>query len=186
MDDHTIVQMYWRRDTNAIRETSKKYGKYCLVIARNILENNEDAEECVNDTYLNTWNSIPPNRPDRLSTYLGKIVRNLSFNLYKKNRTKKRGTGQITLVLDELSDVIADPSKPEEEWNCRLLSETINDFLSELPADKRDIFVCRYWYADSITDISRRFKMTENSVSVSLNRMRNQLKQYLAERGFEL
>lgn len=186
MDDNQIVQMYWDRDEKAISVTSEKYGSYCLTIARNILGNHEDAEECVSDTYLNTWNSIPSNRPKMLSTYLGKIVRNLSFNLYKKNRAEKRGAGQIGVVLDELSELIADPNSPEDAWDCKLLSETIDSFLSELPAEKRNIFVCRYWYADSVKDIAERFAMTENNVSVTLSRLRAKLHDYLIERGFEL
>jgi RNA polymerase sigma-70 factor (ECF subfamily) len=127
--------------------TSEKYGSYCLSIAKNILDNQEDAEECVNDTYLHAWNSIPPNRPKILSTYLGKIVRNLSFNVYKRNKAEKRGSGQIALVLDEPSAIVADSKNQEDEWNRKLLVSAINAFLSELPTEKRKIIVCRYWYA---------------------------------------
>ena len=186
MDDNTIVQMLWNRDETAISVMSEKYGPYCLSIARNILGNHEDAEECVNDTYLNTWNSIPTNRPKMLSTYLGKIVRNLSFNCYKKNRAKKRGNGQVSLILDELSEVIADSGSPEEEWNRKILLESMNSFLEEIPVEKRKIFVCRYWYSDSIKDIAKRFNMTENHVSVTLKRLRKKLHDYLMERGVEL
>lgn len=186
MDDHTIVQMYWDRDEKAIAATSEKYGSYCLAIARNILGNQEDAEECVSDTYLSTWNSIPTNRPTMLSTYLGKIVRNLSFNLYKKNRAEKRGSGQMAVVLDELSELLEDPSSTEEAWDCQLLTEAINAFLSGIPADKRKIFVCRYWYADSVKDIAKRFGMSESNVSVTLHRLRSKLHNYLLESGFEL
>lgn len=186
MEDEKIVQMYWNRDKNALTATSEKYGSYCLSIARNILGNHEDAEECVSDTYLHTWNSIPENRPEKLSTYLGRIVRNLSFNLYKKNRREKRGAGQISMVLEELAELIADPAGTEDTWNCKLLSEEINSFLSKLDAEKRMIFVCRYWYADSVKDIAERFNMTEGNVSVILNRLRKKLHNYLTERGFEL
>lgn len=102
MDDKSIVQLYWSRDEKAISATAEKYGAYCQTIANNILGNTEDAKECVNDTYLNAWNSIPPHRPENLATYLGKITRNLSFNRYKKNRAKKRSGGQIPLILEEL------------------------------------------------------------------------------------
>lgn len=186
MDDNIIVQMYWERNEKAISVTSEKYGSYCLTIARNILGNHEDAEECVNDTYLNMWNSIPTNRPSVLSVYIGKIVRNLSFNLYKKNKAKKRGSGQITLILDELSELVANSNKLEDEWDCILLTETINSFLADLPVEKRKIFVCRYWYVDSVKDIAERFAITENNVSVILNRLRSKLRNYLIERGFEL
>ncbi len=186
MEDNQIVQMYWERNEKAISATSEKYGSYCFSIAKNILGNYEDAEECVNDTYLNTWNSIPSNRPKLLSTYLGKIVRNLAFNLYKKNKVGKRGGCQIRVVLDELSELIADPNSSEEMWNCKLISDTINSFLSELPVEKRNIFVCRYWYADSVKLIAERYAMTENNVSVTLNRLRTKLHDYLIERGIEL
>lgn len=186
MEDHEIVQMYFDRDEKAIDATAKKYDFYCLSIAENILGNKEDAKECVNDTYLNTWNSIPPFRPTMLSTYLGKIVRNLSFNLYKKNKSQKRGGGQIPLVLEELSEIIADSNSLEVRWNQKQLSEAFNSFLADLPEEKRKAFVCRYWYADSIKEIGKRFGMTENSVSVTLNRLRSKLHNYLIERGFEL
>lgn len=186
MEDSTIVQMYWDRDENAISATSEKYGPYCISIARNILESHEDAEECVSDAYLNTWNSIPSNRPELLSAYLGKIVRNLSFNRYKKNRAKKRGKGEVAVVLDELEEVIADSKTPEAEWNRNFLVECINGFLAELPENKRNLFVCRYWYSDSVKDIAKNFGMTETNVSVTLKRLREKLHSYLMEKGVEL
>lgn len=172
MEDERIVQMFWNRDENAISVTAEKYGSYCLSISRNILEDIEDAKECVNDTYLNTWNSIPSNRPRLLSTYLGKIVRNLSFNVYKRNRTKKRGKGQICIVLDELEEIIADSKTPENEWDNKFILECINSFLEDTSEKKRMIFVCRYWYSDSVKDIASRFGMSENNVSVILKRLR--------------
>lgn len=186
MNDEQIVQMYWERDEKAIEATSEKYGPYCLSIAMNILGNPEDAEECVSDTYLQTWNSIPSNRPVTLSAYLGRICRNLSFNLYRKNRADKRGAGQIGPVLDELSEIAADPHGTEEELDCRLLAEAVGIFLSGLPAAKRNIFVCRYWYADSVKAIAERFGMSENSVSVTLSRLRTRLRGFLSQRGFYL
>ena len=186
MDDSAIVELFWKRDEQAIAATTEKYNVYCLSIAMNILGNIEDAEECVNDAYLNTWNSIPTNRPKMLSTYLGKIVRNLSFNCYKKNRAKKRGNGQVSVILDELSEVIADSGSPEEEWNRKILLESMNSFLKEIPVEKRKIFVCRYWYSDSVRDIAKRYGMTENNVSVTLKRIRKKLHDYLVERGVDL
>jgi len=186
VDDTQIVQLYWDRDEKAITVTAEKYGSYCLSVARSILGNNEDAEECVSDAYMNTWNSIPPKRPEMLRAYLGRIVRNLSFNLYKKNKAQKRGFGQIPVVLDELSELLSDSATPEEAWDSKQLSELINAFLSGLPAEKRRLFVCRYWYADSVKDIAERFGMTENNVSVTLNRLRAKLHDYLTESGFEL
>ncbi len=186
MDDREIVQLYWDRNELAIPATSEKYGKYCTSIAKNILGNVEDAEECVNDTYLNAWNSIPPHRPALLSTFLGEITRNLSLNRYKRNMAGKRGSGQIHLVLDELSDFISDTEDVENEIDLKELINAINNFLATLPRNKRDVFVCRYWYFDSISDIGKRFNMTENNVSVTLNRTRTKLRKYLLERGFDL
>ena len=164
MDDAKIVQLYWDRNEQAISATADKYGNYCAAIAQNILGNSQDTEECVNDTYLNAWNSMPPHRPNILATFLGKITRNLALNKYKHN------------TADNV----------EQEINRKELILAISHFLKKLPSDKRNIFVCRYWYFDSISDIAAHFDMTENNVSVTLNRLRLKLRNYLLERGFEL
>lgn len=186
MDDSKIVQLYWDRNEQALTATSDKYGNYCISIAKNILGNKEDAEECVNDTYMRAWNSLPPHRPNILSTYLGKITRNLSFNLYKRNTADKRGGGEVPVVLDEIVDLVSDTDDVEKEIDRRELVKAIDDFLGKLPADKRRIFICRYWYFDSISNIASRFGMTNNYVSVLLNRLRLKLHNYLLERGFEI
>lgn len=186
MDDANIVRLFWDRDERAISATADKYGSYCTSIAKNILGNNEDAEECVNDTYLNAWNSMPPHRPRVLSTFLGKITRNLSFDRYKHNTAKKRGGGETTAVLDELLEIVSDTDSVEQEISRKELVKAIDTFLGTLPADKRGIFICRYWYFDSISAIASDFGMTENNVSVNLNRIRLKLHNYLSERGFEL
>jgi RNA polymerase sigma-70 factor (ECF subfamily) len=186
VDDLKIVQLYWDRNEQAIPATADKYGNYCSTIAKNILGNNEDAEECVNDTYLNAWNSMPPHRPSVLSTFLGKITRNLSFNRHKHNTADKRGGGETTAVLDELLEIVSDTDSVEQEINRKELVKAIDTFLGTLSSKKRGIFVCRYWYFDSITNIATRFGMTENNVSVNLNRIRLKLHNYLLERGFEL
>ncbi len=186
MDDQKIVQLYWDRNEQAISATSAKYGAYCTSIANNILGNNEDAEECVNDTYLNAWNSMPPHKPNVLSTFLGKITRNLSLNRYKHDTAEKRGGCQLAVVLDELSDYISDKDDVEQEIDRKELVNAINSFLATISDNKRNIFVCRYWYFDSISEIGARFNMTENNVSVTLNRLRMQLHNYLLERGFDL
>lgn len=185
MEDDKIVQLYWDRDETAITATSDKYGAYCLSISRNILGNNEDAQECVNDTYLKAWNTIPPHRPAMLSTFLGKITRNLSFDRYKANRRDKRSASQTALVLDELNEIIAD-KRSEAEFDRAELISAINGFLSELPQNKWKMFVCRYWYAFDLSEIARRLGMTENNVSVTLNRLRKKLRKHLRERGFDL
>ena len=186
MEDHNIVDLYWFRDENAISETDKKYGSYCNTIANNILYNLEDSKECVNDTYLKTWNSIPPTRPKILKAFLGKITRNLAFNKYKHNHVMKRGNGEIAVVLDELAECVSGVDDVEQEIDRRELVATINSFLETLPPKKRNIFICRYWYSDSVSSIARRYEMTESNVSVTLNRLRSKLKEYLSERGYVL
>lgn len=186
MDDEMIVQLYLERNEQAIPETETKYGNYCTSIANNILGNKEDAEECVNDTYFNTWNAIPPHRPKVLSTFLGKIVRNLAFNKYKYYTAEKRGGSEIDLVLEELADCISSKDDVEQAYEYSELVSDINTFLGELSEEKRNIFVCRYWYADSISDIAERYKMSKGAVSMVLNRIRNRLHDYLEKRGYEL
>jgi RNA polymerase sigma-70 factor (ECF subfamily) len=186
MDDAKIVRLFWDRDEQAIPAAADKYGSYCTAIAKNILGNREDAEECVNDTYLHAWNSMPPHRPGVLSTFLGKITRNLSFDRYKHNTADKRGGGEAAAVLDELLEIVSDTDSVEQELDRRELVRAIDAFLGTLSDRKRDIFVCRYWYFDSIFTIASRFGMTENNVSVQLNRIRLKLHHYLLERGFEL
>ncbi len=186
MDDARIVQLYLDRNEQAIPATARKYGNYCTSIAKNILGNQEDAEECVNDTYLNTWNAIPPHKPKLLSTFLGKIVRNLAFNRYKRNNADKRGNGELAAVLDELAGCVSGNDDVEKAYEYTELVTAINDFLGSLSAKKRNIFVCRYWYTDSISDISAHYNMTSPAVSMTLNRLRSKLHNYLVERGYEL
>lgn len=186
MDDAKIVQLYWDRNEQAIPATADKYGNYCTSIAKNILGNREDAEECVNDTYLNAWNSIPPNRPGILAAFLGKIVRNLSFNRYKHNAADKRGGGELTVVLDELSDLVSGKDDVEQEVNRKELVNAIDTFLNSLSPEKRSIFISRYWHTDSISEIAERHGMTDGAVSMTLNRLRLKLHNYLLERDFEL
>ena len=186
MEDREIVNLYWERNTSAIKETDTKYGGYCKAIAKNILGNHEDAEECVNDTYLNTWNSIPPNRPNVLSTYLGKITRNLSFARFRRRHAEKRGGGEIELILDELGECVSDTDSVEQEVEKKELVRAINRYLDTLSQEKCSIFLCRYWYAIPVSEIAARFGMSEGNVSVTLNRIRHQLKNYLEERGYDL
>lgn len=186
MDDATIIQLYFDRNEKAITATADKYGGYCTSIANNILNNQEDADECVNDMYLKTWNTIPPHRPQMLSTFLGKIVRNLAFNRYKQNTADKRGSGEIALVLDELAECVSGKDDVEQAYEHKELVETINNFLSTLPVEKRNIFVCRYWYTESISDIAARYGMNYAAVSMTLNHLRNKLHNYLVERRYEI
>lgn len=186
MEDGRIVQLYWDRDEQAIPATADKYGNYCAAIARNILGSREDAEECVNDTYLNAWNAMPPHRPGVLSAFLGKITRNVSLNRYRYNTAGRRGGGEAAVVLDEIAELVSGTDGPEQESSRRELAAAIDDFLGALPAGKRCIFIRRYWYFDRVPEIASRFGMTENHVSVILTRLRLKLRDFLLERGFEL
>ena len=186
LEDKEIVQLYWNRDEKAIEATQTKYGNYCNSIAFNIINNQEDAEECVNEAYLKTWNSIPPNKPNSLRTYVGKLVRNVTFDLYRKKTAIKRGSGQIDIVLNELGECVCEQSNPETELEKKQLENDINIFLDTLSKEKKAIFLRRYWYSESVSDIAKRYGMSENSVSVKLNRIRNKFKNYLLERGHVL
>ena len=168
MEDFEIVEMYWDRDENAITETDRKYGKYCRKIAFSIVTNKEDMEECVNDTYLQTWNSLPPQRPERLSTYLGKICRNISINLYEKLTAEKRGGNETDACLDELSELIGGSSEVEEQLDLTV----------------RTVFVQRYWYMMSVKEIAKENRMSDSNVKMTLSRTRDKLKVYLEEEGY--
>ena len=186
MEDATIVQLYWDRNEQAITESSAKYGGYCKSIACNILADPSDAEECVNDTWLNAWGAMPPHRPSLLSVFLGKITRNLSFDRYRQLHRDKRGGHSIDLVLDELAEIVSGNDDPERSWEAKELYREIDRVLAALPAEKRHMFVRRYWYADPIASIARRFQTSENNVSANLSRIRKKLKAELEERGYDL
>lgn len=183
MEDLEIVELYWQRNEEAIKETSKKYGNYCYTIANNILYNNEDAQECVNDTYLGAWNAIPPHHPNVLSTFLGKITRRLSLNKWREKNAIKRGNGEAALSFDELEECIPSNSSIKEELALKELSEAINVFLETLKVDERKVFVCRYFYFESIDEIAFRFSFTPSKVKMMLKRTRDRLKDYLIGKG---
>ena len=139
MDDKRIIELYFSRSEDAIKETDRKYGNYCFLIARNILSSREDAEECLNDTYLNVWNCIPPNRPDPLKTFLGKITRNISINRYIRNHAQKR-TGETDILLEEVCEFIPDPASETPMSDEFALKQAINSFIASLPKKTRIIF----------------------------------------------
>lgn len=186
MEDKQIVAWYWQREERAITASEEKYGPVCRSVSYNILQSRPDAEECVNDTWLAAWNAMPPHRPARLAAFLGKLTRNLSFNRYKARRADRRGGGQLPLVLDELGECVSGREDVEDEVDRKELAAAIGQFLSALPARSRDLFVRRYWYADSIAAIAQRYGRTEGSVAMDLSRTRGKLKTYLTERGFDL
>ena len=186
MDDEKIVKLYWDRNEKAIEESQNKYGAYCNSIAYNILADVSDSEECVNDTWLHAWNAMPPHKPLVLSVFLGKITRNLSFDLYRKAHRLKRGGNQIEETLDELSDCVSGNLDVERDFEMKELMNEINQFLMGLSMEKRYMFILRYWYVESIGEIADRFDVSKNSVSINLNRIRKKLAAYLLERGFVL
>lgn len=186
MEDSAIITMFLERDPEAVHAISEKYGAYCKSIAMNILSDPQDAEECINDAYLQLWRSIPPHQPENLATYLGKLLRNITFNRYRANQTQKRGEGNIPLVLDELAEVVTGGDSPESAVEAKEMSQAINAFLGKLPAWKRYVMVRRYWYADSTAQIARACGRSEGYVSLTLTRLRRKLHAYLTERGFEL
>ncbi len=186
MDDNKIIDLYWKRSENAISETEKKYGRDCYHISFNILHNNQDCEECINDTYLKAWNTIPPKYPKQLSTFLGKIVRNLSLDLYDKYTAEKRGFGQVPLVLDELEGCIPAASRTEQAIDEFALAELLNHFLAGIKQEQRSIFVQRYWYLNSVREIAENFGISESKVKMTLLRIRRRLKQFLVEEGVYL
>ena len=185
MDDQKIVDLYWERSEEAIAQTQKKYGKYCYHIAYTILYSNEDAEECINDTYLRAWGAMPPAKPNRLSTFLGKITRNLALDRWEKNHAQKRG-GAIELALDELSECIPDADSTADPIDGIALGDAINAFLAGLPQKTRQIFVRRYWYLSSVKSIARDVDMSESAVKVSLMRTREAFRLHLEKEGIEL
>ncbi len=177
MDDKQIISLFFERSEQAITELSQKYGDLCMKIARRILNDHQDAEECVNDAYLGAWNSIPPQSPDPLRAYICRIVRNRSLKKLRTNSAIKRGS-QFEVSLSELEDCIPDNSM-DEQLSISELSAQINAFLAALPKDDRLMFVKRYWFSESISELADAFGITENNVSVRLSRIRGKLHQYL-------
>ena len=183
MDDTQIVELYWARKESAIEETEAKYGSYCYSIAQNILHNLDDAKESVNDTWLGAWNSMPPHRPSVLSTFLGKLTRRISIDKWRRTTAKKRGDGQLPLVLAELEDCISDGKSIEEETERKLLAEVIAAFVKGLPETEQKVFLCRYWYMDSVSSIATRFRFSESKVKSMLSRTREKLRVRLEKEG---
>ena len=184
MEDSRIIELYWQRSENAITETDKKYGAYCNTVAFNILQNKEDAEECVNDTWLGTWDTIPPNRPTILRAFLAKITRNLSIKRLEKKLAEKRGGSTECIVLDELEECIGDQTDVERIVESHELEELIRRFVRKLPERDGNLFVRRYFFSDSVASIAERYRISENHVMVILSRTRKKLKKELIKEGF--
>ena len=184
MRDEDIIELYWQRCESAIEATKEKYGAYCHSIAYNILSNPEDSEECVNDTYLKAWSSIPPAKPDNLKAYLGTITRNLALDKHDRNTAKKR-CANADLVYDEISECIPDTAAPQatEELALKI---ALNKFLGSLDTKRRIIFLQRYWYLSSVKDIAVRRGLSENNVKITLMRLRAKFKKFLEKEGLHI
>ena len=183
MEDSKIIDLYWARKEQALAETDAKYGSYCRTIARNILRNFEDTEECVSDTWLHAWNSMPPQRPGILSAFLGRITRNLSFDRCKYRQADKRGGGTLPLALDELGEYIPSAQRVEYALEQKELAAAIDRFLRTLPEKDCNLFLRRYWYVDSVQSIAARYAIKENTAKSILFRTREKLRRYLAGEG---
>lgn len=185
MEDSKIIELFFSRSEQAITELAYKYGGACKKIAFNILRNTEDAEECVNDAYLGAWNSIPPQEPNPLITYICKITRNLALKKYRYN-TAQRRNGFYDMPLSELEECIPFDTGNSNPCTEDDLTEIIEDFLDTLDKKSRMMFVKRYWYAEPVKSIAEEFRMTENHISVKLLRIRNKMKEYLEKKGVVL
>ena len=184
MEDAQIIDLYFARNEQAIQETDRKYGAYCFSLAKAILENRNDAEEAVNDTYFKAWNVIPPNRPSVFKLFLAKITRNLSFSRWRSLNAEKRGGGEMPLVLEELESCIAAPTGVEDVVNAKELARTIRSFLDTISPREQDIFLRRYFFVEESDAIALRYGMKPAAVLRSLSRTRAKLKQYLIREGY--
>lgn len=184
MEDREIVDLFFARSEDAIAECQTRYGRYLRSVAMGVLSDGEDADECVNDLWLRVWNSIPPNRPENLKTFCGKIVRNIAIDRYRESRAEIRGGGQIPLVLDELADCI--PDGRDDPADGSELSDALDRFLASLPAGRRKIFMARYWHMLSIEKIAAALDKGQSSVKMTLSRTRRELKNFLEKEGITI
>ena len=181
MNDERIIELFFERSEQAIKALDGKYGKVCHSLSFKIMNNHQDAEECVNDSYLGTWNAIPPAKPNPLLAFVCKIVRNISLKRYEQNTAAKRNS-YYDVAMEELEDCLASTTTIEEEIAERELTKIIESFLDSLSKENRVIFLRRYWFSDTYADIAKQVGLTENNVSVRLTRIRKELREYLLER----
>ena len=184
MEDKEIIDLYFKRDEEAVRETGKKYGHYCFTVAYHILFDSFDSEECVNDTWLKAWETIPPERPRLLQYYLAKITRYFALDRLRTKTRQKRGGTQAEEAFEELQNLFSDGNDPEKEYDRKVLGQLISGFIRRQRRMDGDVFVRRYFYADTVSDIAQRYGISENAVSLRLNRMRRKLKEELRREGY--
>lgn len=185
MDDHRIIDLYWARDPQAIAESERKYGSFCGMLARNILNVTQDVEECVNDTWHRAWETIPPQRPDSLRAYLGRIVRNLAIDRWRRNHAGKRGDG-LDVMLSELEGCIPGGVRPEQELERRELTCLLERWLDTLTREDRAMFLRRYWYGMAVQELAAQWHCTPNRMAQRLFRLRKKLRTYLEAQGVAL
>jgi len=184
MTDEKIIELYFKRDEQAIRESVIAYGTYCRSIAAGILCDPADAEEAVADTWLAAWDSIPPNRPKYLRLFLGSITRNRALSQWRKNNAESRGGGETAIALEELGECVGTAGSPEDAINTKQLGQTITDFLKREPAMRRNVFLRRYYYMERLPDIANRYGLKESNVRMMLSRTRQKLRNYLKQEGY--
>lgn len=183
LPDEQIVELYWNREEKAIKATDDKYGRYLMTIAYNIVHDDLDSEECLNDTYLGTWNSIPPSRPTALQVFLSKIMRCVAINKFKSKMRQKRIAGELAVSIEELEDYISTDNSIEEERMSNEIGRVINEFLESLDDNSATMFICRYYYSDKVNDIADMMCVHRTTVSRSLSDMRDRLKERLIKEG---
>ena len=183
MEDRDIIDLYWQRSDRAIEESSIKYGRYCHTIAYNICLNNEDSEECVSDTWFKSWNAMPPKRPEVLHSFFGSICRNLALDLWRSKRALKRGSGEIDLAYDELSECIGNSANPEKILEAQELERVVSTFIHELPENERRTFLARYYFMLPIKEIAKRQNEGLSKTKMCLYRSREKLKKLLEQEG---
>lgn len=179
MDDRELVERYWRRQESAIADTEAKYGAYCRTIANGILRSEQDAEECCNDVWAAAWNAMPPRRPDDLRAFLAKITRNLALKRLRDDSARKRGGGETAVALEELEEIVPSGCSLDGEIEARELARKLDQFLGALGETERRVFLCRYWYFDSVRDVAKRFGMGESRVKMMCKRTRDKLRLFL-------
>lgn len=186
MEDNKIIALYFQRDEQAIAESQAKYGRYCFGIAQTLLNSPQDSEECVSDTFLRAWNSIPPHKPRQLRLFLGRITRNLCVDRLRSSTAQKRGGGEAELALSELSECISAGGDPADALELMQLQQAVGRFLHTLPRRERDLFLCRYFYVETYPDIAKRFHIRQANARLILSRVRKKLHDYLTQEGFEV
>lgn len=184
MEDSQIIELYWQRSEHAISETEQKYGNYCRSISYRILKDRQDAEECVNDTWLRAWEHMPPQRPVLFSAFLAKITRNLSLSRYEKQNAAKRGGGEVTVVLEELEECVPACGGVEQSVDLKHLTALLDRFLGQLSGENRRLFVLRYWYLYPVKELAVHCGMGQSKVKMRLMRMRDELKELLEREGY--